>query len=77
MKRFKDGFHVVVRDNDTKQFYVSSKIFNDTYYIDRVTIAKQQGRDVMCSSDEASRDTIILNYKIQYPDFNYTVDHLV
>lgn len=77
MKRFKDGFHVVVRDNEKKLFFVSTRIYNDESYIKRVIEAQQQGRKVICSSDESERDEIIRSYTHKYPDFTLTEEHLV
>jgi Isocitrate/isopropylmalate dehydrogenase len=77
MKRFKDGFCVVVRDNDKKLFFVSNKIYSDESYIRRVVEAQQQGRKVICSSDESERREIIRKYMKQYPDFTFTEEHLV
>lgn len=69
MKRFKNGFHIVVRDSDRKLFYVSERITNDTYYIDKVMKVREDGRDVICSSDESAKAVIIQNYNRSYPDF--------
>ncbi|MFD0680361.1 MULTISPECIES: hypothetical protein [unclassified Paenibacillus] len=77
MRRYKNGFHIVVRDDDKKLFYVSERIHNDTFLIDRVTKAQEEGRNVICSSDESPKDEIIRNYIRSYPAFQLSSSDLL